>query len=171
MPGGPSRLFSKWQGQIWSWANNAVGSLSWEEVLLGEYGTVDKALVYNDMVILGLPLPAATTLSYAIVISKRLHHQVLGLEIFFFPDCMLHWFCVVCIFSSLPSYLPCRKSLLCIPLSYSSYSLISGLPWPIPPLVNFTAQFSGPQTQWHGCRITIPPTPPPIAESISVEGF
>lgn len=59
-------------------------------MLLGEYGTVDKALVYNDMVILGLPLPAATTLSYAIVISKRLHHQVLGLEIFFFPDCMLH---------------------------------------------------------------------------------
>lgn len=83
-------------------------------MLLGEYGTVDKALVYNDMVILGLPLPAATTLSYAIVISKQLTPSSPGSWAgdFFFFQIACYTDSVLFAFSppSLPTYLvenPC----------------------------------------------------------------
>lgn len=96
-------------------------SLSWAEALHGEYGTVDKALVYNVMKILGLPHPTAATFFKCHHISKTPPSP--GSWAGDFSDCTLHWFYVVCTLSSLPSYLvgklPC-------PTVHTVWSLV----WP-----------------------------------------
>lgn len=97
---------------------------------------VDKALVYNVMVVLGLHSPGCDHSLICNHYSKQLHQRVLGLGIFFFfQDCMIFRFYVVCTLSSFPSHLVgCGKLLFRVPfvLQYIQIVVCTALTHPSP---------------------------------------
>lgn len=149
------------------------GSLSWAEALLGEYGAVDKALVYNVMKILGLPPSLPPDCSH----SFKCNHTSKQLT----PSSPRSWagdffrlhvtLILCCLYFLLPPFLPCRELALYILLSYSSHRLFSGLAWHIPPPpVYFNADCSvlrstGSAT-WLSHHGLSPPHPHPQPHSI-----
>lgn len=114
----------------------------------GEYGTVDKALVYNVMVILGLPSPSGC--NHSIIFLSSLSDST-SPGSGDFSDCTLTL--ILCLYFLLPPFLPCRKnsrSVFLFVLQFVQFVLWTGPDPSLPVYFNAdldTARFSGPQAR------------------------